>query len=169
MRIHVGSLNPVKVRAVRSAARRLFGRSVRVSGMDVDSGVAPQPVSLGETLRGARRRAAAARAGADLGVGVEAGLFRLEGVAHNATVCAVTDGRRTTVGLGPMFELPDFAVRMILRGDLELGEALARKLGIPNPAREGGAIGVLTRGAVGRSDLVRLAALMALTPWASRT
>lgn len=164
MIVRLATANPVKVRAVKAALRKLFP-GARLVTAEAESGVSPQPLSLGETIRGARNRARRCRGRGTLGMGVESGLFRLEGRTLGVTICAVTDGRRTTLGGGPFFELPGEAVRILVKGEVELGVALARKYGIPNPARDGGAVGVLSRGAVGRADLVRYAALMALFPW----
>ena len=46
--IAVGSLNPVKVSAVRSVMERVYGE-VRITAVDVPSGVPPQPSPLPET------------------------------------------------------------------------------------------------------------------------
>ncbi|MBI4564892.1 MAG: DUF84 family protein [Planctomycetes bacterium] len=164
----MGTGNPVKVRAVRRAVAALFPGAT-VKAIAAGSTVAAQPLSLAATTRGAKARATAARkAGkgdADLGVGVESGVWRAGGAAFLATLCAVTDGRRTTLGGGPFFELPSEVASLVLRGRLEVGRALARRMRIRDPARGQGAVGVLTRGVVTRFELVRMAALMALAPW----
>jgi inosine/xanthosine triphosphatase len=162
MIIRVGTANPVKLRAVRAAARAFYPRA-RVEARPAESGVSPQPISLGEIIRGARTRAAAARGEADLGVGIESGLFRVEGAAFNVTIAAATDGASVALGGSPFLEMPPEAVDMVLKGDEELGEALSRSLGIANPARGAGAIGVLTRGRVTRQRATELAVLMAFS------
>ena len=62
--ITVASLNPVKLRAAsaRLPADLPAQRTFHVSGVAVPSGVPDQPLSLAETLKGARNRAENARA-----------------------------------------------------------------------------------------------------------
>ena len=84
-RVQVGTLSPPKLEAVR-AAFAAFAPDVEVAGIDVDSGVAEQPVGYDEIIRGARNRAslAAASSNCDFGVGIEDGLVPLP-VADPAT------------------------------------------------------------------------------------
>lgn len=157
MIVHVATRNPVKVRAVKAA----FGRRAKVTSVNADGGAPPQPISLGQIVRGATMRAKRALgAKAAFGVGIEAGLFRLGGVWYNAVVAAVTDGKRTSLGGGPFFPLPDRLANAIVGGDEELGSRFA--------GRGGGAIAAVTRGAVTREEATRLAVVMALAPWTAR-
>src|SRR5262245_291940 len=73
--IAIGSLNPVKINAVRSALVRAR-ISADVRGVDVPSGVSAMPIGFAETMSGAQQRAALARAtfGTDWGVGMEGGV-----------------------------------------------------------------------------------------------
>lgn len=153
MIVHVATSNPVKVRAVRAA----FGRKARVVAVKAVGGAPPQPISLGQIVRGAMTRARRARPGAAFGVGVEAGVFRMAGAYYNVTIAAVTDGRRTSLGGSPFFEIPARLVHAIAKGDEELGKHFA--------GRGGGAIAAATRGRVTREEATRLAVLMALAPW----
>ena len=70
LRVHVGSDNPVKVRAVRRVLSDLFDR-VRVSAVPVAPGVPEQPVAQQAPV-GAMNRARAALTDADFGAGGEA-------------------------------------------------------------------------------------------------
>ncbi|MBI2933287.1 MAG: DUF84 family protein [Planctomycetes bacterium] len=155
MIVHVATSNPVKLRAVRAA----FGRRVKVLGVAAPGGAPPQPVSLGQIVEGALSRAERALAGADFGVGIEAGVFRLRGTYYNVTLAAVTDGKRTSLGGSPFFPLPDRLVHAVVKGDEELGRFFA--------GRGGGAVAAATRGRVTREEATRAAVVMALAPWAA--
>ncbi len=152
MKVHVATSNPVKVRAVK----RAFGRA-KVVAVKAAGDAPPQPVSLGQIVKGATTRAERALGRADFGVGIEAGVFRLAGTYYNVTIAVVTDGKRTSLGGSPFFAIPARLVHAIAKGDEELGEHFA--------GRGGGAVAAATRGRVTREDATRLAVEMALAPW----
>jgi inosine/xanthosine triphosphatase len=162
VRVHVGTSNPLKVRAVRAA----FGRRATVVAVKAVGDAPPQPVSLGQIVRGATTRAERARDAcpergrrADFGVGIEAGVFRLGGTYYNITVAVVTDGKRSSLGGSPFFAIPARFVHAIARGEDELGRHFA--------GRGAGAVGAATGGRVKRAEATRLAVEMALAPWRS--
>ena len=76
--IVLASSNPVKLRATLAGFCRMFPtEEFRIESVSVPSGVAAQPASSEETLRGARNRAANAAAGmpqGDYWVGMEGGV-----------------------------------------------------------------------------------------------
>eukprot|EP00978_Attheya_sp_CCMP212_P000206 scaffold367_cov46-Attheya_sp.AAC.5 len=80
VRVAVGSGNPCKIEAVRSAFEHAFGSGVNIviSSHNVPSNVSDQPMGTEETKRGAMNRARAAFAMAkekpDFAVGLEGGL-----------------------------------------------------------------------------------------------
>jgi len=156
MKVHVATSNPVKVRAVR----RAFGRA-RVVAVRAEGDAPPQPVSLGQIVRGATSRAERALGPADFGVGIEAGVFRLAGTYYNVTIAAVTDGKRMSLGGSPFFAIPERLVHAIAKGDEELGRHFA--------GRGGGAVAAATAGRVTREEATRLAVEMALAPWRARS
>jgi inosine/xanthosine triphosphatase len=161
MKIHVGTTNPVKLRAARKAVAAFHARA-SIKGVAVESGVSAQPISLGEIVRGATTRAERCRGDGDLGIGIESGIFRVGGRTFGVTIAAVTDGTATALGGSPFLEMPRDAVEMVLKGEEELGEALAKVYDIPNPAKGGGAVGVLTRGRVTREKATEMAVVMAM-------
>jgi len=168
MNVAVGSMNPVKIDAVRRAFGEAFSAPVAVAGYQVSSGVPSQPRGE-ELVRGASARADAARNGADadFGVGIEAGLVELPGCALplQLVVCAIVDRRcRRTVGLGPGFALPDAFLRRIEAGT-PLGE-IVRETGAGAAAStaDAGAIGLLTGARRTRLSITQEAVLMALVP-----
>jgi inosine/xanthosine triphosphatase len=150
MIVRVGTANAMKVRAARQAFATWFKR-VKVSGVEVSTGVSPQPVSFGEIVRGARERARRAFRDCDYSVGIEAGVFRVAAVASNAfqiTVACVFDGRREALGAGPFYEVPARMLREIVKADA-------------------GSVAVVTKGRVTRGQVTRDAVLMALAPFVS--
>lgn len=169
MRIAVGSTNPTKVRAVENVMKRIYG-DVEVLGVGVESGVPDQPVGIEEIVRGAVNRAKRAleKTGADLGVGIEAGIYpfpeTLTGYL-DVQVCAVAspDGV-VTVGHGPGFEYPPVVIRKILGEGVEAGIAMGELVNDPELKKKTGAIGVLSKGLLTRTELNEIAVLMAMIP-----
>jgi len=140
----------MKLRAARQAFATFF-RGVRVVGVEVPSGVSPQPLSLGEIVRGARERARRAFADCDYAVGIEAGVFRVAPVTprpFQMTMACVFDGVREALGSGPFFEIPESMVRKIVRSDQ-------------------GSVALVTKGKVTREEVTAEAIVMALAPFVS--
>jgi len=164
--IRVGSLNPVKLEAIRAVMTVRFPQA-GFQPVGVDSGVSVQPIGLDETLRGARNRAQAAFANCDLSVALESGLIPVPQTTTgymNLTACAIFDGREMYLGLGPAFELPSEVTRLVVEEGLELDPAV-RQAGLTDNERIGyaqGIIGVLSGGRVTRMDYSRPAVSMAL-------
>lgn len=166
MKVHVGTQNPLKVKAVRAAFEKVFeGESLEVKAIPVGAGVSSQPFDE-HVVRGAIRRAREALADGDFGVGIEAGLVRFPGCerSFNVQFCAIVDqtGRLTT-GHGPGFELPAAVVKKLLQGST-LNREISRLAEIPEVKATIGAIGILSRGRIDRFVITREAVLMALVP-----
>ena len=80
MLVAIGTSNPVKVKAVENVLSTFF--NVTSVMKEVSSGVPPQPVGMDQTIKGAATRAKNAldgEAGAELGLGIEAGLIQVPG------------------------------------------------------------------------------------------
>lgn len=177
MRVIVGSRNPVKVEAVRRAfARVLPPGEHAVEGLAVPSGVPEQPRGETETRRGALRRAAAAareRPDADVWVGIEGGVAESGPAGSDAgggpgggrlyafARVAVRVGDRVGESSSGRFRLPE-PVAALVRAGVELGEADDRVFGREGSKREEGAVGLLTGGAVTRTELYAQAVCLAL-------
>ena len=147
MQIAIGSTNPVKIRAVKNVARKIFPNAEFVA-REVPSGVPGQPRGDKQTRRGAVNRARAVRKAtrADWGVGLEAGIVENEFGAMTCAWCAIVD-RRRRVGIGGSTNmlLPDEVAARVKAG-AELGDAMDAFARIKNVKHKMGAIGVLTRG-----------------------
>lgn len=164
VRVHVGTDNPVKVRAVRRVFEDLFER-VRVRAVPVATGVPEQPIDQQAPV-GAMNRARAALGEADFGVGIEAGLLWDASVGDYLDVqyCAVVDrGGRVTLGHGPGFEYPPRVVDAVRAGKT-VSQAMAELTGIHEIGSKHGAIGYLTERRMDRDALTEAAVLMAMVP-----
>jgi inosine/xanthosine triphosphatase len=169
MRIAVGSTNPTKVKAVENVMRKIYG-DVEVVSVEVESGVPDQPIGIEEIARGVINRAKKAleKTNADLGVGIEAGIYPFPGTLTgylDVQVCAVVspDGK-VTIGHGPGFEYPPVVIERILKEGVEAGVAMGELVRDPELKRKVGAIGVLSKGLLTRKELNEIAVLMAMIP-----
>ena len=147
MKIAIGSTNPVKIRAVKNVARRIFPNAEFVT-REVPSGVPGQPCGDKQTRRGAVNRACTVRktTRADWGVGLEAGIIENEFGVMTCAWCAIVD-RRGRVGIGGSTNmLLPVEVAARVKAGAELGDAMDAFARIKNVKHKMGAIGVLTRG-----------------------
>ncbi len=160
--IAVGSLNPVKVSAVRSVMERIYG-DVRITAVDADSGVPPQPFE-GQTHQGSVNRARAALGDHDLAVGIEAGVFEMLDGLYDIQHCTVVDrDGRETYGQGSGFRYPD-AIADLVRGGLSVGEAVHRVYGDEDIGKGRGAVGLLSKGLLDRKALTEQSVTAAMIP-----
>jgi len=90
IRVIVGSKSAIKVGAVEAAVAEL-GLEADVIGVETDSGVSPQPFGKQETLNGALARALEAQASDPeaYAVGIENGLVKEKGIAHDVAYVVV--------------------------------------------------------------------------------
>jgi inosine/xanthosine triphosphatase len=162
----IGSTNPAKVEAVR----RILGQlapACTLEAIDVPSGVGAMPLGEAAVRAGAdaRARAALERTGAEVAFGLEGGAI-LDG--HDAWltghVVAVTrDGRVGEAAWGRML-LPHVAAER-LRGGEELGDIIDDLFKRKESKRQAGAIGILTEGAMSRTDAFAYLVAMACAPF----
>lgn len=160
--VAVGSLNPVKVEAVRSILEKIY-TNVRLTPISVDSGVPEQPWGM-ETLQGARNRAIAAILDCDISVGIEAGVFERYDGLYDIQHCAILDKHgRMTYGAGSAFRYPDKVAEMVRNG-LSVGDAMMSVFRIKNQGDADGAIGILTQGLLDRKTLTEQSVIAAMVP-----
>src|SRR5215831_314554 len=150
--IAVGSTNPVKIEAVRAVLGPLSPHAT-ISGIAVASTVPDQPVGDDETIRGALARAEAALAatGASFGVGIEGGVVNeRDGGMRTCAWAAIVDAHgRAGIGGSLAMSLPPRVAEMI-RGGMELGQAMDALVGAHDTKRGAGAVGILTGGMIDR-------------------
>ena len=166
LKVAVATDNRVKVEAVRSIFTQIFGL---VEVVEVSTSRLGPSQPLGDrTIEGSveRARLAIQETGADFGVGVEAGLFRVEYLKRHLDVqyCTVVDSDgRMTYGHGPGFEYPPVVTKAALAGQ-QVGEIMSRISGIDKIGHRAGSIGYLSGGVIDRVALTELSVLMALIP-----
>jgi inosine/xanthosine triphosphatase len=166
--ILVASANPVKIKAAEAGFKAMFpGEDLCVSGVAVSVSVPAQPMSDGETLRGAVERATNARSAhpnADYWVGIEGGCADVNGEMDAFAWVVVLDQKRMGKGRSGAFFLPPQVAELVRQG-VELGEADDRVFGRSNSKQKNGAIGLLTDDAVDRAALYVPAVIFALIPF----
>ena len=162
MDIAVGSLNPVKVEAVRSVMERIYG-SVRIFAVDSKSGVPEQPFE-DETIQGAINRAKGALGDHKMAVGIEAGVFERYDGLYDVQHCAIIDDEgKITIGMGSGFRYPDKVAELVRNGKT-VGEAMKMIYAGKDIGREQGAIGILSKGLLDRKELTEQSVLNAMLP-----
>ncbi|KAA0146702.1 hypothetical protein FNF27_04581 [Cafeteria roenbergensis] len=182
--IVAGSKNPVKVDAVRQAFALGFpGREIVVTGVAAESGVPDQPMGDSETRLGAYNRAKraselAATAGSEphFAVGLEGGVLDEEWAEPGAASkskrlscmawMAILHTASGTWGAARTgcFALPE-AVADLVRSGVELGIADDRVFGRSNSKHGSGAVGLLTRGLIDRTQYYVHALSLAMCPF----
>ena len=167
VRVVVTSKNPVKIEATRRGfARALPTAELDIQSLAVASGVADQPASDAETLRGARQRAETARRqapDADYWIGLEGGLEVNDGELFAGAWIYVLGHQGHGRARTAVFPLPPALTRRLAEG-LELGKAVDELFERRGSKRGPGAAGLLTDGAVGRTELYEPAVVLALIP-----
>lgn len=171
MKIIVGSKNPVKINAVKECiSDYYFLKEANVSGVEADSLVGNQPKTLELTIKGAMNRAKTAfEHGANLGIGIEAGLFKVPYTKTeymNAEVCAIYDGKEFHLGMSSAFEYPRKVTETAIKENIEISDAAKKcgftsKTGAEKLGQGEGMIGLLTKGRLNRTtygmECVRMA------------
>ena len=169
LKVVVTSHNPVKIAAVRQAFQARFPlHEIQTVVLQVDSGVADQPMSDDETRQGARNRVAHAMLKmpeADYWVGLEGGLdfFDQHLMAFAWMVIARSDNRSSETRSATL-PLPP-RVQALISGGLELGEANDRVFSTLNSKQGGGAYGLLTDGLITRESIYTQTLILALVPF----
>ncbi len=167
----VASTNPVKVQAALNGFRRLFPAvAVEVITVSVPSGVAHQPRSDEETLRGALNRSSNAmtvQPRAEYWIGIEGGIQPI-GDELAAFAWIVVRSRRTIgrARTGTFFLPP--AVTELIRQGKELGEADDMVFSRSNSKQDNGAVGLLTDNVIDRVQLYEQAMILALIPFKNK-
>ncbi len=158
-RIIVASMNLNKINAVKEVFP-----SHQVFGTACPSGVGEQPMSLEEIIKGAINRAKGVFGDCEYSVGIEDGISRVPQTTSgymNFCCCAVFDGRRIYLGLGPAFEYPPECTKKVIEERITVSEAFAPVSDNPEIGYEEGIIGWLTRGRINRRDYTKQAVEMA--------
>ena len=160
MIVVVGSTNEAKVFAVKEVIQESsFFPNAQVLSFSAISNVSEQPLTLEETMRGAKNRArdAFSKCKCNWSFGIESGLME---TSHATTgflcisICSIFDGKNDFIGLSTGFELPPRILKLILDQKMDMNQACLH-VGISQDVNLGskeGLIGILTKGKVGRKE-----------------
>ncbi|MBI5346476.1 MAG: inosine/xanthosine triphosphatase [Chlamydiae bacterium] len=170
MIIAIGSKNKVKVEALEETLKTypMFSKA-KIISVDANSEISNQPLSLSETIQGAKNRAKNAfkNSNCSYSFGIESGLMQvLESNSGymEVAICSIFDGRNFSLGQSCSFELPQRLIDLMLNQKLSLQEACFNLKLTNNPklGEAEGAIGVLTQGRILRKDYTKQAIITAL-------
>jgi len=166
IKVVVASKNPVKKQAVLDGFLSYFDE-VEVEGVNCESGVSDQPMSDKETKSGATNRVENIKRNfpeADYWVGIEGGIEKMgKGLTAFAWVVVESSENygeaRTT-----SFLLPAKVAQLIEQG-YELGAANDIIFDEKNSKQKNGAVGLLTKNKISRTELYLQAVQLALIPF----
>ncbi|MFB9864223.1 inosine/xanthosine triphosphatase [Rufibacter immobilis] len=168
LKVVVASTNPVKGKAALGGFQRMFPQEqFELVAVEVPSGVADQPMTNEETWQGARNRVMNAKQAypdAHYWIGIEGGVEELEGELASFSWVAVCTGDKWGKARSGMFFLPPAMTELIAQG-VELGKANDQVFSQLNSKQKGGAIGMLSDGALDRKELYEQAVIQALVPF----
>lgn len=172
-KVIIGSTNPVKIQCVEKAFSQVFPDVNWIfEGAKTDSGVSDQPMSDGETYRGAQNRARAAKSqvpDASFWIGIEGGIEDvgqgqlMEAFAWMVVLHKEQSSRARTA----TFPIPE-EVAQLVRDGVELGIADDKVFGRSNSKQKDGAVGLLTNGLIDRTQYYEHAVILALVPFLKR-
>ena len=153
--VAVGSKNPVKINAAKSAFVQLFpDATIEASGLDVASGISAQPMSDEESISGARNRARKVleQTKADFGVGIEGGLHKIGLDWFDTSWTVVCDARgKEGLGSSGRIMVPANIMKHIHAG-LELGQACDLVFNTTNVKQQEGFVGLMTNRVLNRTS-----------------
>jgi len=164
----VGSKNPVKVNAIKSAIQTYYPEcDVQCAGMHAPSLVSEQPMTSQETRDGTvnRLRYCQENATADFYAAIEGGVDLFEDGAATFAYIAIANSETLSVGRGANLPLPLSVFNRLKAGD-ELGPLMDELFNTTNIKQKGGAIGLLTNGHATREANYTHAAILAMAPFA---
>lgn len=165
--IAVGSQNPAKLEAVKSAFQKVWpDEEWNVVGTDVKSGVSDQPMTDIESIQGAinrAERALAATPNATYGVGLEGGIQQINDHYYDCGWAVVVDNTgQEGIGSSVRMEVPARVMELVLQGT-ELGFADDQVFGQEMSKHSLGHFGLMTNGALTRTEAYRDGIVAALS------
>lgn len=163
--IMVGSLNPVKINAVKEAYNQVWPEtSWQVKGINVPSGVPDQPMSDSQAIKGARQRAKLAleKSDAVYGVGVEGGIQQIDDLWFDCGWIVIRD-QSGAEGIGSTARIitPPKMMSLIHQGQ-ELGHVVDSIFKTKNAKQSEGHFGLMTHNHITRTSGYKDGVIMAL-------
>ncbi|QGY43396.1 non-canonical purine NTP phosphatase [Maribellus comscasis] len=166
IKIVVASENPVKISAVKEGFLDFYS-TVEVESVEVDSGVSDQPVSDVETKLGAHNRAVGAKhkiPDANFWVGIEGGIEHSEKRTTAFAWIVVLSKDNSGEARTTTFLLPP-AIADLVKSGRELGTAIDIIFNQENSKQKQGAVGLLTKNKISRTQLYVQAVQLSLIPF----
>lgn len=167
IKIVVGSKNPVKISAAKTAICEMFAlKEVECVAISAPSSVPEQPMTTAETQLGAINRVKYCQqhSQGDYYIAFEGGVDQFEYGPATFAVVAIADQTHISVGRTCHLPLPPAVYQALEQGE-ELGHVMDRLFNTHNVKQKGGAIGLLTQGLATRESVYKQAALLALAPF----
>jgi len=164
-KIAVGSQNPIKIEAVKSAFEKVFGEC-EIVGVSVSSGVSNMPLSFEEMVEGAENRAKRARDKliADFGVGLEGGFEdEIVGTFLTGFVAIVDRNGVWGYGQGSGLLMPKRIVDEVRKKGKELGDVMDEIRGLKNTKQHEGCVGFFTNNLIPRKEAFERTVIYALS------
>lgn len=153
MRVAIGSDNPVKIAAVKTAFKRAWPKKKFVFiGIKVNSGISHQPMSDKETIKGAKNRAKKALKllRADFGVGLEGGIQKIDGKWFDCGWIVVIN-KNGTLGIGSSLRMhvPPKMMKHVRKG-MEIGLIDDLFFNVKNSKKGKGHFGLMSKNLITR-------------------
>lgn len=167
IKIVVGSKNPVKISAVKTAiCDALSLNEVECVSINAPSGIAEQPMTTEETQLGAINRVKYCQqhTQADFYVAIEGGVDQFEYGPATFAFVAIASKKNVSIGRSCNLPLPLVIYQALENGE-ELGHVMDRLFNTDNIKQKGGAIGLLTKGLATRESVYHQATLLAMAPF----
>ncbi|MEI6835768.1 MAG: inosine/xanthosine triphosphatase [Candidatus Falkowbacteria bacterium] len=165
IKVVVGSKNPVKIGAVKSAFIKMMGEC-EIIGISVSSGVSNMPMSFSEIVTGAKNRAQAALGlvDADYGVGLEGGMDDTELGTFLMGFVAIIDKQGTWgYSNGGGLYMPEKIVKIVKDSGRELGDVMDELRGLQNTKQHEGCVGYFTDNLIDRQESFEKPTISALS------
>lgn len=171
MNVALGTTNSIKIQAVEEVIENYSQfANANVYSFSVPSEINEQPLSLEETILGAKNRAKNAYAACNscnYSFGIESGLFEANGTQTGfleACICCIYDGANYCTGMSCGFEIPPNILALVLDKNRDLGQACYES-GITTNSKLGsaeGLIGILSKGRIDRKEYTKQCIITAL-------
>lgn len=166
MKVAVGSTNPIKIKAVKLAFKKVWPKEKwHVVGIKVKTSVPDQPMSDQEAIKGAKARARKAMVAlqADFAVGLEGGLQQIGQDWFDCGWAVVMD-KNGKVGIGSSVRChaPDSMMKLVKKG-MELGLVNDKIFARVNSKKAEGHFGLMTNNAITRTQGYKDGVIMALS------
>jgi inosine/xanthosine triphosphatase len=167
IKIVVGSKNPVKINAAKTAISAVFSlEQVECVGLNAPSNVAEQPMTSDATQLGAinRIKYCQQQTQADFYVAIEGGVDQFEYGPATFAFVAIANHKQLSIGRSCNLPLPPEIYQALKNGE-ELGHVMDRFFNTNNVKQKGGAIGLLTNGLATSESVYHQATLLAMAPF----